>query len=1297
MPSAARAELISASEKDVDQLTLITKRLSDESKLQDTLSEFSKRQLEDFWDAVLLICMSTILDCETEEKDLKQAANVLGCITTLAGATVENLQQMRKKEEETAEDVAVPHSLQEAVIILHGVLPTLTSEMSKLKNKMSCLFEEWWTYKFPCREEVMGNTIVYLITRSTQPKSSQRDVSRVWAVHKVLSAIDLSAESSNLLMSLLLSCLHHHQFVTTAPGLRFLVHLFTLSPQLTEQFHRAVKNGLHATPKSWHSKYGEIYFRAWQKSPDENRLKIEQGCIQDLMYRAVHSQRGGQQSTASILFRVLSYIHKQKTQRGVEQMLNQLYEPILWRSLMVSNCDVRVNAASIMFDVFPLQNPGLNVQQADQTLQRQFDVMHSLLSDSVAEVRLVAVKGVGRVLSLYWELIPAQVIQGLVTTLVQELAFDVSSPVVREAVIKVMHQLCDNHLCILMLKKVLPGLRNFVHDTSEKVRAAMFDLLLKVKGLRAIKFWSIVPVEHILSRLEIDTPPIARRIMKLITASFVPVDQPPAEQIERCLTLIKGNPGAARQFFVHLPQHLPVQECAKYITLLCRYALETVRQQQQQTDDSVADRSDNSDSSRDASRLSDDKNETPSGSKRARRKSSSRAGGKEGQSGRESGTAGQSSVANADMQHSSGSDGAGNGEDQSDGAVMLRGVVEAMYLMYTGIAEKLDAGQEAGLKDGLTKKLCITVRELMASSQDPNLDTALVALAGHLPSRSLPLVSQNLVKRLKNSGSGADRQRLDSAVMVKSLVLWGQAGSVLDMVRESFCQLIEGGENRESSSNKEKKGAEIEESKKKKKAKKVVGFAVEKEATIEPKVAMTWLVEMLTQAECQPILVRRHMEDLNSVLKAMRPILEKLTALLCDDDRRVGNSAVEESLMVQVFTTYLRLLAFVGVNGHLFEGGKGRDMDAVAKAIKEDVCKSLDEVLSWTGEVLLEKLRNSSKDTLLHQCEVVGQLIAVVLKMSRCLLMVDAYNQGLFDRLVDVCTSLTALDFPCLPTDVMHGVLACLYQMSQVRNSSQRKTNMANVEGDDGSNSNNDDATGNNRNNNNKLISVVNSCLCRILDSLHTASADREEEEKEMEDEEDRSGEGEGGTKRSRTSTSTTSPPHPHPLLVESAVFAEIFQELTCSGRDVEQVEKLHAAMLRCIIRDLLVASEEDRLGGGQESSQPPTPLPPPPPLSATLLAAVKKRSSNKRTFLEEVERRLTSETERCDIHSLHAMTFLVCTFKSYGGQFVPRSLERSICQLLSQVTANGMDEDVFRDVKRLVQNMTDSWESLVD
>ena len=41
-----------------------------------------------------------------------------------------------------------------------------------------------------------------------------------------------------------------------------------------------------------------------------------------------------------------------------------------------------------------------------------------------------------------------------------------------------------------------------VHNSSEKVRIALLDLLLLVKGMRTIKFWHICPIEHLLGKMD---------------------------------------------------------------------------------------------------------------------------------------------------------------------------------------------------------------------------------------------------------------------------------------------------------------------------------------------------------------------------------------------------------------------------------------------------------------------------------------------------------------------------------------------------------------------------------------------------------------------------------------------------------------------------------------------------------------------------------------------------------------------------------------------------------------------------
>jgi len=76
------------------------------------------------------------------------------------------------------------------------------------------------------------------------------------------------------------------------------------------------------------------------------------------MDHAVHARRGfGARNMASTLRKVLDGFHSKKKERGVDEMLTSLYEPILWRSIKAANADVRTNATALFFCAFPLQRP----------------------------------------------------------------------------------------------------------------------------------------------------------------------------------------------------------------------------------------------------------------------------------------------------------------------------------------------------------------------------------------------------------------------------------------------------------------------------------------------------------------------------------------------------------------------------------------------------------------------------------------------------------------------------------------------------------------------------------------------------------------------------------------------------------------------------------------------------------------------------------------------------------------------------------------------------------------------------
>ena len=64
-----------------------------------------------------------------------------------------------------------------------------------------------------------------------------------------------------------------------------------------------------------------------------------------------------------------------------------------------------------------------------------------------------------------------------------------------------------------------------------------------------LQFWKVSSMEHLLARLERDSPSVSKRIVNLLFSSFFPVNQSELVWCERCVTLIQMSPKAARKFY----------------------------------------------------------------------------------------------------------------------------------------------------------------------------------------------------------------------------------------------------------------------------------------------------------------------------------------------------------------------------------------------------------------------------------------------------------------------------------------------------------------------------------------------------------------------------------------------------------------------------------------------------------------------------------------------------------------------------------------------------------------------------
>ncbi|CAM9656902.1 unnamed protein product, partial [Ectocarpus sp. 13 AM-2016] len=477
-----------------------------------------------------------------------------------------------------------PRALVETAVYLHDIVLSLQGLQGEaLRRVIAKVCEMWWTQDRPGAEHLVVHLIPVMLVRSLSPDAKEADVKRMHGLKGALLLLDFEDESSDSLRALLLRTFMSPVYLKCSEGKRLLASFFGLHPSLVSEIHAVMKAQMPGAKKAVLAAYGEVYFRVWRGAEGQYLEKVEMLCLQDLMHACIHASTPKMHQNILV---VLEGLHSQKKVKGVDADLLRLYGPVVWRSLRVANPSVRAQACQVLVDAFPLQDPSagklLCAASYDATLQQQFVALTDLLEDAHPQVRAVAGKGACRVLSVFWEMVPLDTTRALLTRVVGRLASDGSSPAVRVAAVEGLSVLLECPASHAVLKSMLPGVQNLIHDTNKKVRTAFVKLLLVVKGVKSIKYYQVATVDHILARLsedDVKCPASASGLSKLILNSYFPTGSgvTGSFQVSRCLTLLSQDEGAAVAFFSRLHQNAGVPSSAKVIAMLVRCILVVAR------------------------------------------------------------------------------------------------------------------------------------------------------------------------------------------------------------------------------------------------------------------------------------------------------------------------------------------------------------------------------------------------------------------------------------------------------------------------------------------------------------------------------------------------------------------------------------------------------------------------------------------------------------------------------------------------------------------------------------------------
>ncbi|KAJ0022850.1 hypothetical protein NQD34_014984 [Periophthalmus magnuspinnatus] len=467
-------------------------------------------------------------------------------------AIVEGVTLVAAQSVQVLQDGETYSALLGIVSVLHDVLVLLPISEAPLLSALHSLCELWWKKGLEEKEK-FGRTALYVsLQKCFTLKKLVVEIQRIWNLHEVVLTLDYNSDDNKEITDLLLQCFYRTDIIRNDDGKRFLVFLFSWNINFIWVIHGTIKNQLEFFSKKTVVHIMEIYFRAWKKASGDFLDKIQSICIQDFMQNAILLHRAS--PVYSKVRQIVSYFHLRKGCHEVDKMLYTLYKPILWKALNAPNSEVRANATLIFTEAFPIHDPD-DVKNLDTAVQKQLDAAMSLLDDPHPIVRSNAILGVCKILAKCWELFPPIIITDFLKKILLELATDTSSADVRCSVFKCLTIVLDNALSHALLEKLLPNLKYSLHDNSEKVHTAFLDMLIKVKAVRAAKFWDVCHMDHLLARLATDTQSVSKRIVNLLFKSFFPVNEPEKEWCCRCITLIQMNPMAARKFYQFAFKH----------------------------------------------------------------------------------------------------------------------------------------------------------------------------------------------------------------------------------------------------------------------------------------------------------------------------------------------------------------------------------------------------------------------------------------------------------------------------------------------------------------------------------------------------------------------------------------------------------------------------------------------------------------------------------------------------------------------------------------------------------------------
>lgn len=461
--------------------------------------------------------------------------------------------------------------------LLYGLL--LLVEDGLLSRAIFSFCKSWCIAKLKHWEKLWENTFTLALKQSLEQHSKRQKLELVNTVFLLkdgleadsgaLSFSDLGCEENLELKELLVKCSISPTYLGADKGKKFVGYLLTRDDTIARAIFKAVKSHLCGLNCGHVQALALVYLSAWKSVAAKPQSEVLEQSIQEVMNMAVNGQYTAAQHEK--LFKFLTVFHSKQKDRQLSAMLCRNYEPILWRGLKALHYRVRVAAAKIFFNAFPLLESSQK-SMVEGELRRDFGYMQCLLKDPSPAVRVMAVTGVTRCLSHFYELFPKREKQELGWTLIKKNAKDATSVESRVKVNEGLAYMVRNVNTHPLLRALIAENKDAIND-SASVKKSYISLLLNSRNIVGFKFWEVVPLTDLLRIMSESETGTAVKVALLLRNSYFNPEAPIEQHLERCIFLAKSSQAAFQIFYRLLHKIAPLDKIVAFLTAVCKVLL----------------------------------------------------------------------------------------------------------------------------------------------------------------------------------------------------------------------------------------------------------------------------------------------------------------------------------------------------------------------------------------------------------------------------------------------------------------------------------------------------------------------------------------------------------------------------------------------------------------------------------------------------------------------------------------------------------------------------------------------------